>query len=155
MGDIRLGRILRLKWPTNLLTTRLIGSEKYFCDRLFTLNSVSEYKDERAISKDEILNGKEFTFIDTRSAQELATQPGIPGAIPFEWIRGMEKDGKFKSKIELEQIFKSIGITQDQSIVTYCKLGIRAAHVAFILENLLGFNKVRVYEGSMLEYLNV
>ena len=40
-----------------------------------------------------------------------------------------------------------------QEVITYCQAGIRAAHVFFVL-SLLGYNRVRNYDGSMREWAN-
>ena len=45
------------------------------------------------------------------------------------------------------------GIARDKPTITYCQGGIRAAHAAFVLD-LLGYDAVRVYDGSMREWAN-
>ena len=40
----------------------------------------------------------------------------------------------------------------NQTIFTYCQSGIRAAHAWFVLQNLIGYQNVAVYDGSWEEY---
>lgn len=63
--------------------------------------------------------------------------------------------GRFKSKAELEEVLVgSLGLDKKKPVITYCQRGIRAAHAAFVLEVIVGFEDVKVYEDSMLQYLN-
>lgn len=70
----------------------------------------------------------------------------------MEWKDTMKSNGEFKTREELLELCGTHGVNAEQDIVTYCHLGIRAAHLAFVLEDILGFKNVRVYEGSMKEY---
>lgn len=47
-----------------------------------------------------------------------------------------------------------LGLRKDNPVLAYCQRGIRAAHSAFVLQEVLGFEDVKIYENSMLEYLN-
>lgn len=81
----------------------------------------------------------------------------VPGAVHFEWLAGVDfaQNGKFKAKAELEALVTSeLGLRKDKPVLTYCQRGIRAAHSAFVLQEVLGFEDVKIYENSMLEYLN-
>ncbi|KAF0701613.1 Aste57867_7961 [Aphanomyces stellatus] len=102
-------------------------------------------------------------LLDTRSIGEFtganpngnARAGHIPRALHLEWSQVLKENGQFKSTDELADLVAKTGLSPDKPVVTYCQRGIRAAHTAFVLEELLGFPTVRVYEGSMLEYLNV
>ena len=73
----------------------------------------------------------------------------------MEWTDTMDlATGKFKDKAELVQLLHRKGLMPSQPIVTYCQHAIRAAHSAFVLEHLLGYRQVRLYEASMQEFLN-
>ncbi|RHY24836.1 hypothetical protein DYB32_008664 [Aphanomyces invadans] len=101
-------------------------------------------------------------ILDTRSADEYTgaaahgnARPGhVPRALHLEWSDTLQPSGQFKSTDELVALVAAAGLSADKPVVTYCQRGIRAAHTAFVLEELLGFPKVRVYEASMAEYLN-
>lgn len=79
----------------------------------------------------------------------------VPGAVNFNWVNGMTSNGRFKSKNELEaELVGSLGLDKKKPVITYCQRGIRAAHAAFVLQEVVGFEDVKVYEDSMLQYLN-
>lgn len=44
-------------------------------------------------------------------------------------------------------MFESMGVTPDKEIVTYCRIGERAAHTWFVLKHILKYPSVRVYDG--------
>ena len=83
----------------------------------------------------------------------------VPGALNLEWSDLLENSTDpegvriFKSADEIEALLKSAGVDVSKNIVTYCQAGIRATCTAFALE-LLGFNSVKVYDGSMAEWTN-
>tara|TARA_Y100000310_G_scaffold44795_1_gene41806 strand:- start:2638 stop:2871 length:234 start_codon:yes stop_codon:yes gene_type:complete len=63
-----------------------------------------------------------------------------------------EVDGAFKSVEELREIYEREGIGAGREIVTYCRIGERSAHTWFVLTEILGYPKVRNYDGSWTEY---
>nr|CCA27318.1 conserved hypothetical protein [Albugo laibachii Nc14] len=125
---------------------------------------------DKLIGIDEIqtlLNEKDGVFIDSRAEEEFSGQflfgnargGHIPGALHFEWIGGIdgENNDTFKSEEQLREQFPELWETQrnsDTPIVSYCQMGVRAANVAFMLEEVCGFKNVKVYEKSMQEYMN-
>lgn len=64
----------------------------------------------------------------------------------------LNEDGTFKSVSELQKLFTSRGITLDKEIFPYCVLGGRSAYTWFVLKYLLGYPKVRNYDGSWNEW---
>src|SRR5690606_1321060 len=85
--------------------------------------------------------------------QEGALRGGhIPGAKNIPWSRAANEDGTFKSGDELRELYSGEGITPDQDIVVYCRIGERSAHSWFVLHELLGYPKVRNYDGSWTEW---
>ena len=79
----------------------------------------------------------------------------VPGAHHLEWVRFVSTgdDRKFLPADELESLLREAGIERDKSTITYCQGGIRAAHAAFVMD-LLGYEDIRVYDGSMREWAN-
>jgi thiosulfate/3-mercaptopyruvate sulfurtransferase len=79
----------------------------------------------------------------------------VPGAKHLEWLNFVAKDDsrKFLSSDELQQMVAEAGFTPEKATITYCQGGIRAAHAAFVLE-LLGWDNIRVYDGSMRDWAN-
>lgn len=85
--------------------------------------------------------------------QEGAQRAGhIPTAKNIPWGTAANTDGTFKSAAELREIYGSQGITPDQPIVAYCRIGERSAHTWFVLTQLLGYPDVRNYDGSWTEW---
>lgn len=79
----------------------------------------------------------------------------IPGAINIPWSKALNDDGTFKSVHELRKLYESLGVTPDKEIVTYCRIGERSSVTWFVLKYLLGYPKVRNYDGSWTEWGNV
>jgi thiosulfate/3-mercaptopyruvate sulfurtransferase len=78
----------------------------------------------------------------------------IPGAKSIPWAQAANADGTFKSAEELRQLYASNGVTPDKDVVVYCRIGERSSHTWFVLHELLGFPKVRNYDGSWTEWGN-
>jgi thiosulfate/3-mercaptopyruvate sulfurtransferase len=129
-------------------------------------------RDDSAIRayKDDVLAHLGKPLVDVRSAgeftgellhmpdypQEGAVRGGhIPGAKSVPWSRAANEDGTFKSRAELEEIYLSEqGLSADDEVVAYCRIGERSSHTWFVLTHLLGFDKVRNYDGSWTEWGN-
>ncbi len=99
-------------------------------------------------------------LLDVRSPEEYkgkkirAKRGGhIPGAVNIEWKKSTNVDHTFKHPGELSEMFKKQGVTKDKEIITYCQLAVRASHTYFTLK-MLGYPKVRVYNGSWGEWGN-
>jgi len=85
--------------------------------------------------------------------QEGAQRGGhIPGAANIPWGEAVRPDGTFKSADELRALYEARGITSDKEIIAYCRIGERSAHTWFALTELLGYPKVRNYDGSWTEW---
>jgi len=89
--------------------------------------------------------------------QEGAQRGGhIPGAVSIPWSTAVnEADSTFKSPEELHQIYAGKGVTPDKDIIAYCRIGERSSHTWFVLKYLLGYPKVRNYDGSWTEWGNL
>ena len=101
----------------------------------------------------------EFTgeIIAPPGLPETAQRAGrIPGATNVPWLSAVnEDDGTFKSADELREVYAGKGITPDRDIVVYCRIGERSSHSWFVLSELLGYDKVRNYDGSWTEWGNI
>jgi thiosulfate/3-mercaptopyruvate sulfurtransferase len=89
--------------------------------------------------------------------QEGALRGGhIPGAIHIPWGVAVNPDGTFKSREELEDIYiRQHGLRPEDDIIVYCRIGERSSLTWFVLTYLLGFPKVRNYDGSWTEWGNL
>jgi thiosulfate/3-mercaptopyruvate sulfurtransferase len=85
--------------------------------------------------------------------QEGAQRAGhVPGAANIPWGQAVREDGTFKDADELRELYAAKGITADKDIIAYCRIGERSSHTWFVLHELLGFERVRNYDGSWTEY---
>ncbi len=84
---------------------------------------------------------------------ETAQRAGhIPGAVSVPWAQTVKDDGTFKSAVELRDLYAASGVTNDKDVITYCRIGERASHSWFVLHELLGYDRVRNYDGSWTEW---
>jgi len=89
--------------------------------------------------------------------QEGALRGGhIPGAASVPWKRAANDDGTFRSADELRAIYQDeIGLKPEDEVIAYCRIGERSSHTWFVLTHLLGFTRVRNYDGSWTEWGNL
>ena len=81
----------------------------------------------------------------------------IPGAKNVPWATAINpEDGTFKPAAELRAIYQEAqGLKPDDDVIVYCRIGERSSHTWFVLKYLLGFEKVRNYDGSWTEWGNL
>lgn len=81
----------------------------------------------------------------------------IPGAASIPWSRAINpEDGTFKSARDLREIYGiQAGLSPEDEIVAYCRIGERSSHTWYVLKYLLGYPKVRNYDGSWTEWGNL
>ncbi len=80
----------------------------------------------------------------------------IPGAKSCPWARAANPDGTFKSAEELRNLYtEELGLGESDDIIAYCRIGERSSHTWFVLKYLLGYPKVRNYDGSWTEWGNM
>ncbi|MBC1213160.1 sulfurtransferase [Trichormus variabilis ARAD] len=108
-----------------------------------------------------LIGKKGVTFIDPRPAdlfqgkENLWVRNGhIPGArnIPWPTFTDAQNPHKLKSLDEIKQILADKKITPADDIIVTCSTGREATLQYVVLKHLLGYPKVRVYEGSWTEY---
>ncbi|MEK6572572.1 MAG: sulfurtransferase, partial [Bacteroidota bacterium] len=117
-----------------------------------------------------ILDKKSYALVDVRSVDEytgkVIAPPGmtetaqrgghIPGAKSIPWSQAVNEDGTFKSYADLKALYEGKGVTSDKDeVVAYCRIGERSSHSWFVLKYLLGYPKVRNYDGSWTEWGNL
>jgi thiosulfate/3-mercaptopyruvate sulfurtransferase len=122
--------------------------------------------------RDQVLNHIEGggPLVDVRSPEEFRGEklhiPGypqegalrgghIPGAKSIPWSTAANDDGTFKDADALREIYvENMGLSPDEETIAYCRIGERSSHTWFVLKYLLGFEKVRNYDGSWTEWGN-
>ena len=112
----------------------------HFGDPLVDVRSPEEYNGERTTAP--------------AYPEEGALRAGhIPTAASVPWARAAASDGTFKSRAELDAIYRDeVGLADGDDIIAYCRIGERSSHTWFVLNHLLGFEKVRNYDGSWTEW---
>ena len=80
----------------------------------------------------------------------------IPGAKSIPWARAIDpEDGTFRPASELRDLYeKTNRLRKDQPTIAYCRIGERSSHTWFALRYLLGFRKIKNYDGSWTEWGN-
>ncbi|MCT1654070.1 sulfurtransferase [Brachybacterium muris] len=120
--------------------------------------------------REDVLDFLGGQLIDVRSPQEYTgerthmpdyPQEGtlrgghIPTALSVPWARAAQEDGRFKSREELEAIYREeLAFDDSKPVIAYCRIGERSSHTWFVLRYLLGFEDVRNYDGSWTEWGN-
>ncbi|HEX2864569.1 MAG TPA: sulfurtransferase [Deinococcales bacterium] len=88
--------------------------------------------------------------------QEGALRAGhIPGAVSVPWALAANEDGTFRTPEELERLYGTKAVTPDKDVIVYCRIAERSSHTWFVLRYLLGFRRVRNYDGSWTEWGNL
>ncbi len=104
--------------------------------------------------------GQDAVLLDVRTEQEYVGDPRdprgghIPGARWWPWDESVRFDAGFarKDAATLQQGLNGLGVAdKQQPLAVYCRSGHRAAQSYLTLRSL-GYENVRLYDGSMLEY---
>ena len=126
--------------------------------------SLRAYKDDVDLAIDsglpmvDVRSPEEFKgeIIAPEGLQETAQRGGhIPGASNIPVRQNLNDDGTFKSAEELRELYAEQGVDEEQSVVTYCRVGERSSIAWFALHELLGFDDVENYDGSWTEWGNL
>lgn len=98
------------------------------------------------------LDDPNIVILDTRADGEVA-QGTVPNAVHWDWMSSVPVGswGARRPAEELRDELAARGVTPDKEIVTYCRSGVRAAHTYVVLRSL-GYDRVRNYDGSWLEW---
>ncbi len=110
-------------------------------------------------SVDDAANPGNAKLLDTRSVEEyrgeveIDQRPGrIPGSIHLAWSELAGKDGRLLIDSDaLQGALSSVGISKDDSIIAYCRSGLRAS-VPYMALKDAGYD-VRLYDGSYAEWM--
>ena len=98
---------------------------------------------------------EDVTIIDSRPAARKYDRGHIPTAKSVPWARAATEDGTFRTRAELDAIYRDeAGLRDGDDVVAYCRIGERSSHTWFVLTHLLGFGNVRNYDGSWTEWGN-
>jgi thiosulfate/3-mercaptopyruvate sulfurtransferase len=132
-------------------------------------------RDERVLRafRDDVLKhlDRKGSLVDVRSPEEYrgerlhmpeypsegALRGGhIPGARSIPWGKAVDQaTHTFRPASELRTLYETEnGIKPGAETIVYCRIGERSSHSWFALTYLLGYDKVRNYDGSWTEWGN-
>jgi thiosulfate/3-mercaptopyruvate sulfurtransferase len=63
-----------------------------------------------------------------------------------------DADGAFRPPADLRRLYSGVDLAGDQEVIPYCTIGGRACTTWFVITQLLGHERVRVYDGSWAEW---
>jgi len=117
------------------------------------------------ITKEGVLEALQHgaVVIDTRTVDEYAgrlqksgaSKAGrIPNSVHIDWAANIDFHGdhKLKSIKEIEKNYAHLNLKKSDLIIVYCHSGVRSSHTTFVLTQLLGYENVKNYDGSWVEW---
>ena len=125
---------------------------------------VEQLDNRWALNKEQILErlgNENFAIWDARSEKEytgekvVSARGGhIPGAVNYEWTRGMDPDRalRIKDLSEFETLLNDMGLSKDKEIATHCQTHHRSGFT-YLVGKILGRN-MKAYAGSWAEWGN-
>ncbi|MEO5328593.1 MAG: rhodanese-like domain-containing protein [Magnetococcus sp. THC-1_WYH] len=117
---------------------------------------LAEHEEVLAVSE----GRQEAILVDTRSSKEYqgltlrGPRGHIRGAVHYDWTQSLvgAKDLWLKKQEELTAQLHRLGISDTgKEVILYCETAHRAAHTWLLLLHL-GYEKVRLYDGSIAEW---
>ena len=165
--DVRLMNGGRKKWEQEgraytaeapkVTATQYRAKEPDFSLRAFR-DDVAAHVKASDVNLVDVRSPDEFTgkVIAPPGLNETAQRGGhIPGAKNIPWAMAVNDDGTFKAPEQLRALYQGAGVTPDRETIAYCRIGERSSHTWYVLRYLLGYDKVRNYDGSWTEWGNV
>jgi thiosulfate/3-mercaptopyruvate sulfurtransferase len=137
-------------------TYRAAGPDESIRARKEDVSSVLQNRAGRQLV--DVRSVDEFTgkIIAPPGMSETAQRGGhIPGAANIPWAQAANEDGTFKSAEALKQLYDAKGVTGGAEVIAYCRIGERSSHTWFVLKYLLGYDRVKNYDGSWTEWGNL
>jgi thiosulfate/3-mercaptopyruvate sulfurtransferase len=162
-GDVKLLDGGRKKWEleSKPLTTDVVDRPKTAYTAGTPNEAIRAYRDEvlAAIGNQALVDVRspdEFSgklLAPAHLPQEQSQRAGhIPTAANIPWSQAANEDGTFKSDDDLRALYAGKGIDGSKPTIAYCRIGERSSHTWFVLQELLGFEGVKNYDGSWTEY---
>jgi thiosulfate/3-mercaptopyruvate sulfurtransferase len=114
-----------------------------------------EYEDFKRMKDEEGVVLLDARPANVYESQGPWTRPGhIPGAINLPWKSLMADDNPtlLKDEDEIRDILDKKGIGSDKTVICSCGTGREATNEFIMFKFLLGYQKVKIYEGSFTEW---
>jgi thiosulfate/3-mercaptopyruvate sulfurtransferase len=162
--DLKLMDGGRIKWvaegrPLTKESSTRSGANYRTRESHENLRALRDFVQESVGRNDRVLvdvrSPAEFTgeILAPPGLSETAQRGGhIPGAVSIPWSQAVREDATFKSPDELRALYQEKGVTPDKEAIAYCRIGERSSHTWFVLKYLLGYDRVRNYDGSWTEW---
>lgn len=115
----------------------------------FTPKVNSKIKADKAYVKSK-LNDANAVIVDTRKPAEFDAGH-IENAVNINH-ETMLSGKKLKSIADLTAIFNKAGVTKNKEVILYCKTSATAGLTYFILDALLKYPNLKVYDGAWMEW---
>lgn len=103
---------------------------------------------------------REVVVWDARSADEYqgdrkvsARSGHIPGAIHLEWLELIDQNRELRLHQDAAQLLADKGLQADAEIITHCQTHHRSG-LTYLAARLLGYQRIRAYDGSWAEWGN-
>ena len=94
-------------------------------------------------------SNKRFLGIEKEPRKNLKSG-NIPGSINIPYST-LSKNGMFLNYKDLAKVFSNLNNLKQQEIICTCGSGITACNLIFALD-ILGYNNVKLYDGSWAEW---
>ena len=98
-------------------------------------------------------------LIDARPAEMFSGDKGtwkrkgrIKGARNRPWAADLNEDGSWRLPDEIRTAYEALGATPDKLVIVYCGQGQMASMNYVTLKYVLGYPRVRLYDGSFSEW---
>jgi thiosulfate/3-mercaptopyruvate sulfurtransferase len=108
------------------------------------------------------LGRPDVVLVDARVPEQWRGEAGpqmrrgrIPGAVNHPWATDLVEGSlarSWRAPDALRASYAAQGIVPAKEVIVYCNGGLESSHVWFTLRALLGYPRVRVYDGSFTEW---
>lgn len=108
------------------------------------------------IGKIRMIDARPAVFYYGAKKQGVLAKAGhVPQATSYFWNYSFQGNGLLKPKKELQaMLVEGLGLDPEKPVITYCTGGLETSMNWFVLHNLLGFKKAKLYDASMKEWAN-
>ncbi|MBL8670818.1 MAG: sulfurtransferase [Alphaproteobacteria bacterium] len=92
-------------------------------------------------------------YLGVNKTAKVARRGTLPGAVnlPDSWLT-QDNGGKFRSAAALRKLVASAGVPVDGDVIAFCNTGQLGSIGWFVLSEILGNPRARLYDGSMVEW---
>ncbi|MDF1881957.1 sulfurtransferase [Sulfurimonas sp. MAG313] len=94
-----------------------------------------------------------FGTLNSKGVERLGH---IKGAMSNAWKNSFEEDGLLSEKTKLDEIFYAgLELKQDKEVILYCTGGLEASMNWYVLNRVMHFKNLKVYDASLRQWGNL